>query len=164
MKRLILMRHAKSGWDDLSATDHQRHLNGRGVKSAKAMGHWLRDEGLRPDHILCSDAARTQETLSGLGLADIPTTFTRDLYLAEDAVMVRILMRQTSNCVLMVAHNPGTALLAARLLGTEPDHPDFDTYPTCATLVADFEIETWRDLKMGTGRLVHFAVPRDIIE
>tara|TARA_B110000977_G_scaffold201307_1_gene295263 strand:+ start:902 stop:1396 length:495 start_codon:yes stop_codon:yes gene_type:complete len=164
MKRLILMRHAKSDWGDWTATDHERGLNTRGVKSAGAMGDWLRENSLMPDHILCSDATRTQETLAGLALPDIPTTLTRDLYLAKADVMAQLLMRQDGPCVLMVAHNPGTGLLAARLIAAEPDHPEFDSYPTCATMVAEFEIDTWRDLKMGTGRLIDFIVPRDLIE
>lgn len=148
----------------MDASDHERTLNPRGVKSAKAVGAWLREHGLIPDHILCSDAARTRETLSLLGLPDLPTTFDRRLYLAEADVMARILMRQTDDCIAMVGHNPGIAFLAARLVDDTPDHPDFDTYPTCATLVADFDVESWRDLKMGTGKLRHFIVPRSLIE
>lgn len=164
MKRLILMRHAKSDWSDLTASDHARSLNARGVKSATAMGEWLRQEDLHPDHILCSDAERTQQTLRLLKLPDTPTTFTRTLYLAEADVMARSLRQQKGDCILMVAHNPGTAILAERLLKTIPDQREFEAFPTCATLVADFEIGTWRALEMGTGIAVHFTLPRTLIE
>ena len=163
MKRLILMRHAKSDWSDLTASDHARTLNARGLKSAQAMGDWLRREGLLPDSILCSDAARTQETLKLLALPETPTAFTRMLYLAQADVMARLLSQQTGDCVLMVAHNPGTAILAERLLQTLPAQPEFDAFPTCATLVADFEIDTWRGLEMGKGVAVHFTLPRSLI-
>lgn len=163
MKRLILMRHAKSDWSDLTATDHERTLNTRGIRSAQAMGDWLRREGFLPDAILCSDAARTQQTLTLLALPDAPTVFTRKLYLAEADVMARLLEQQTGDCVLMVAHNPGTAILAERLLQTLPDQPEFDAFPTCATLVADFEIDAWRGLEMGKGVAVHFTLPRSLI-
>ena len=164
MKRLILMRHAKSDWSDLTASDHERTLNNRGVKSAEAMGDWLRHEGLLPDSVLCSDAARTQETLGLLKLPEIPTTITRKLYLAEADVMARILKQQTGDCVLMVVHNPGTIILAERLIGNSPEQPEFDAFPTCATLVADFDINTWRGLEMGSGTALHFTLPRSLIE
>lgn len=164
MKRLILMRHAKSGWDDLALTDHARTLSERGQHSADAVGHWLQRKSLIPDHILCSDAARTQETLSGLNLGEIGKTITRTLYLADPDVMVRMLHTRDEDCILMVAHNPGTATLAQMLLAQAPAHPEFDGYPTCATLVADFNIPSWRDIRNESGQLVAFIVPRDLIE
>ena len=164
MKRLILMRHAKSDWSDLAATDHERGLNTRGIKSAKAIGNWLRREGLEPDEILCSDAARTRETLGLLDLPYATTTFTRKLYLAEADVMARYLRQQTGSVVLMLAHNPGTAILAERLLKTRQPEPEFYTFPTCATLVVDFAIDSWRALEMERGTAVHFTTPRSLIE
>uniref|UniRef100_UPI0035189862 SixA phosphatase family protein n=1 Tax=Nioella sp. TaxID=1912091 RepID=UPI0035189862 len=62
MKRLILMRHAKSDWS-LGQPDAARPLNARGQRSAEAMGDWLREKGYLPDQILCSSAQRTRETL-----------------------------------------------------------------------------------------------------
>ena len=68
MKRLILMRHAKSDWGDPMLPDHDRPLNKRGRRAASALGHWMREAGLRPDQILCSSATRTQETCARLAL------------------------------------------------------------------------------------------------
>ncbi|MEH6645783.1 SixA phosphatase family protein [Sulfitobacter sp.] len=164
MKRLILMRHAKSDWSDLAASDHERTLNKRGRRSAEAIGDWMRSKSLQPDHVLCSDAARTRETLSLLKLDDVPTTVTPRLYLAEPDVMAHELHSRDEDCIVMLAHNPGSAMLADMLLAKAPDHPDFDTFPTCATIVADFNITNWRDLRHGTGRVVEFIVPRDLIE
>lgn len=164
MKRLILMRHAKSDWSNLAASDHERTLNARGIKSAQAMGDWLRRESLQPDEILCSDAARTQETLKLLALPDTPTVITRKLYLAQADVMVRYLMQQTGNCILMVGHNPGTAILAGQLLERAPKQAEFDVFPTCATLVVDFNIDTWDALRMGSGTALHFTLARTLIE
>ena len=62
-RRLILMRHAKSSWDNPFAEDHQRPLNGRGKRSAKAIGEWLRAQGYLPDQILSSSATRTRELM-----------------------------------------------------------------------------------------------------
>ncbi|KEJ88662.1 SixA phosphatase family protein [Sulfitobacter donghicola] len=164
MKRLILMRHAKSDWTDLDQTDHGRALNERGRVSAAALGDWLRKNGFQPDHILCSDAKRTRETLDGLKLGDAPTSFLKSLYLAEPDVMAGTLHQRSEDCILMVAHNPGTAMLAEMLLATASDHSGFYKYPTGATLVVDFDIMDWRDLRKGTGKLVQFTVPRDLMK
>lgn len=164
MKRLILMRHAKSDWSDPNASDHARTLNHRGQLSAEALGDWMRANGLHPDHVLCSDAARTQETLAGLALSDVTVETTRKLYLAEPEVMAQLLQSCEGDCVLMIAHNPGSAMLAETLLAQPPAHPEFYSYPTCATLVADFDIAHWHDLRSGTGTPVHFIVPRELME
>lgn len=164
MKRLILMRHAKSDWSDAGLSDHARTLNARGRRSARAIGAWLRERGLLPDHVLCSDAVRTVQTLELLGLGERSTTLTSALYLAAPEAMASLLRSQTEDTVLMLAHNPGTAELAQMLLADAPDHPEFDSYPTCATLVAEFDIDIWSDLRNGTGSASQFIVPRDLTD
>lgn len=164
MKRLILMRHAKSDWSNLDASDHERSLNARGQHAAKLMGNCLRARQLLPDHVLCSDAKRTVETLGLLALRNADTTVSRALYLAEPDQLAAALKRRTEDCVMIVGHNPGCAILAEMLLQQAPDHPDFYRYPTAAVLVADFDIATWTTLGVGTGKLAHFTVPRDLDE
>ena len=142
VQRLILMRHAKSSWQDPFAEDHARKLNPRGIRSARALGDWLRAKGHLPDEVLCSDARRTQETYAGLELAT-PVTFLPGLYHASADQMMDALQRATGGTVLMIGHNPGIADFAARLLDKAPDHPRFHDYPTGATLIADFALP-WR--------------------
>lgn len=162
MKRLILMRHAKSDWSSGGA-DHDRPLNARGRTSAEALGDWLRTQALVPDEVLCSTATRTGETLHRLGLPEgIDTRFTRDLYLAAHTDILRALQQATGDCVLVVGHNPGISIVAAHIVGAAPDHPRFDDYPTGATLVADFDITDWQDAGWGQANARHFVVPRDL--
>lgn len=160
-KRLILMRHAKSGWDDPTLDDHDRPLNGRGRVSAGALGDWLRTKGILPDQALVSSAARTRETFARLGLA-CDAGFDRALYLAPPMAMMTALKAATGTTVLMIGHNPGIAELAHDLMAKLPDHTRFHDYPTCATLVADFEIDDWAALSAGTGTLVEFVIPREL--
>jgi phosphohistidine phosphatase len=163
MKRLILMRHAKSDWSSGATSDHDRPLNARGVAAAKALGDWLRSQNLLPDQVLSSSAKRTGETYIGLGLAQgTPTTFTRDLYLATHTEMLATLRQATGNVVLMLGHNPGISIIAAELVSTPTGHPKFEQYPTGATLVADLEIDDWRDADWGKAIARHFVVPRDL--
>lgn len=160
--RLILMRHAKSSWDDPYESDHQRPLNARGRKSAVALGHWMRDLGLMPDEILCSTSIRTRETCELLGL-DLAPRLLPGLYHASAGEMLGILRGAKSDCILMIGHNPGIGELAERLVSARPTHPRFFDYPTGATLVVDFKIDNWSDLQTGTGHAAHFVVPRVLL-
>jgi phosphohistidine phosphatase len=163
--RLILMRHAKSDWDNPLDTDHQRPLAPRGLRAAPAMGGWLAQNGYLPDQALVSDAMRTRQTWAFLS-AELPTqpevSFHSDLYHASPDTMLSILRQATGACVLMIGHNPGIAELAQRLVAIRPTHPAFARYPTGATLIADFDIAIWADLTLYCGNLVNFVVPRDL--
>ena len=160
--RLILMRHAKSAWDDPMLDDFDRVLNKRGRASADALGAWLKDNDLVPDRALVSAARRTQETFRRLMLP-CPATVLGELYHASPDGMLEMLrvMRETS--LIIVGHNPGIGLLALGLAQAQPDHPRFRDYPTGATTVLEFEGETWRDLTPMSGRVTRFIVPRDLI-
>ncbi|WP_298844971.1 histidine phosphatase family protein [uncultured Roseobacter sp.] len=164
MRRLILMRHAKSDWHCGGLSDHDRPLNKRGRRSADAMGAWLRNEGYLPDQVLCSSAQRTRETLERLQLTGEPDiTFHRALYLAHASAMLDSLRAADGRCVLMLGHNHGLADLAHALVSQPPDHDRFDDYPTAATLVCDFEGDQWKETGQHSGRPVSFVVPRELI-
>ena len=161
-RTLILMRHAKSSWDDPFRADHDRRLNGRGRKSARALGAWLRTKGLQPDEVLSSTARRTMETFEGLGL-DLMPTFTRRLYHADAETMWDVLSGAQGTCVLMLGHNPGIAEFAGQVVAERPEHDRFWDYPTGATLVVEFPVEQWADAKPGTGRVLDFVIPRELL-
>ena len=164
MLRLSLMRHAKSDWDDPLLSDHDRPLNGRGRRSARALGDWMRSRHYQPEQVLSSSAERTGETLLGLELVPTPETiFTRALYLAGPDVMMDVLSTATAPTVLMIGHNPGIGALAQRLAQSPPDHPRFADYPTGATLVCDFEADSWAQIRWHQGQVVDFVVPRELV-
>lgn len=160
-RRLILMRHAKSDWDVLQ-DDHARPLNGRGRKSAAALGSWMRQNDILPDQILCSSSARTVETCQRLNL-DLDPELDVALYHATPEAMLTALRAAEGRCVLMIGHNPGIAALASDLVSEVPNHPRFRDYPTGATLVADFGIDGWGELILGTGQASAFVVPRELV-
>lgn len=161
-KRLILIRHAKSSWEHPGA-DFDRPLNNRGYKSAPAIGVWLRENGYLPDAILSSSAKRTRETCHGLHF-DAPARFEDSLYLATPKVMLVELKKETVDTVLMLGHNPGIADFAEQLVDIPPQHNRFYDYPTCATAVIDFEIHDWSQIEAGTGKVVDFIIPRELLE
>ena len=168
MKILILLRHAKSDWDNGAATDHERPLNKRGRASAPRIGQYLAGAGYSPDQILLSDAARTVETWDRMAhhFPDAPPpTLHRDLYLAPPAAMLARASSATGKTVLMVGHNPGIGELAEALAATAPPHPRFFDYPTCATTVFRFDtLQTWKDLpeRLASGQVLDFITPRDL--
>ena len=161
-RRLILIRHAKSSWDDPLMRDHDRPLNPRGREAAEDLGQWLASRDYLPDEILCSTAVRTGETLKGLApaLGNLPQPrLAGTLYHAAPDVMMAVLRKATGRCVMMLGHNPGIAEFAQMLPARAPAEPDVHRYPTAATLVVDFEIGAWSDVGPGTGTVLDFHVP-----
>ena len=161
MKRLILIRHAKSSWEDPQMPDHDRPLNERGQKAASDLGQWLGSRGYLPDQVLCSDARRTRETYEGLSLAP-EAELKPALYHAGADVMMAVLQKARGDVVMMLGHNPGIAEFAHRLVAKTPISPEFRKYSTGATLVVDFEISDWAQARFGQGATVDFIVPREL--
>lgn len=161
-KTLILMRHAKSSWKDLSQPDYDRPLNKRGRLSATAMGEWLRSGNWVPDQALVSTSQRTRQTWDMLGF-EAPATFDPTLYHAMPHQLGTALSSAKGKTVLMLAHNPGMALFASQIVQAEPDHPRFRDFPTCATLVVRFDISNWADLMPNSSHLLGFAIPREVL-
>lgn len=162
-RTLILTRHTKSSWQSPAQSDHDRPLNKRGERAARALGDWMRKNGWSPDQVLSSDATRTRQTYAGLGLG-AKADFIRDLYHTDPNGMRGILARATGETVLMLGHNPVIAAFAAELARDPPRHPLFYDYPTGATSVLRFDVENWADVAWRTGEVVDFVVPRDLPE
>lgn len=160
-RRLILTRHAKSAWDDPALADHDRPLNERGRRSALALGDWMASRGYEPEEVLCSSSKRTQETwamVAGAPLEVRPLLrIEPGLYHAGPEKMLTILRTASHPTVMMLGHNPGISELAALLPARVPLDPDFRRYPTAATLVVDFQIDSWSDVRPGEGSVMDFV-------
>lgn len=159
--RLILTRHAKSDWDDPTVPDHDRPLNARGRRTARALGDWLASRGHHPEEVLCSDSRRTVETwelVEGAVFETRPAVRTdRRLYLAAPETMLEVLRTASAPTVMMIGHNPGIAALAQRLPARPPLDPEFRRYPTGATLVVDFQADDWSQVAEGQGSVLDFV-------
>jgi phosphohistidine phosphatase len=160
VKRLLLVRHAKSSWSDPDLSDHDRPLNGRGREAATTVGRHLRGSGLRPDLVLCSSATRTRQTLERLGFDDAAVAVEDQLYGASATALLSRLRAVPGDVqtLMVIAHNPGIEDLA-RLLG---DH-HVPKFPTAAVADLEFAIETWAEAAPGGGRVRAFVLPRDLL-
>jgi phosphohistidine phosphatase len=164
MKTLLILRHAKSSWDDSSQSDHDRPLNKRGNKDAPRIGELLRDEGLLPDRVLGSTALRVRETVelaaqhSGYrGKIE----FVPELYLAQPETYLTLLRELPDDCAsaMVVGHNPGLEDLLGDLTGEEQH------LPTGALAKVELEIDQWRDLEADArGKLIHLWRPKELDE
>ena len=118
--QLILMRHAKSDHDDPALSDHDRPLSARGRRDSPRMAVWLEEQGCVPDLILCSSSFRTRETAELLldHWDQNPVVVScEDLYLSSPETMLEAIGSENRglNRVMVLAHNPGTSMLASML-------------------------------------------------
>jgi len=172
--QLLLLRHAKSSWDDPRLGDHARPLSARGRRAAAAMRRAMQELDLVPDVVLVSSARRTLQTLEALEpWVESPLVERMDaLYLAGAPQLLQILhgVAETARSVLLVGHNPGLHDLAVLLIGgreaamaTPMARRLAESYPTGA--LAEFAVRGgWRTLEAGGGRLLRFLRPRDLPE
>lgn len=170
MKRVFLMRHAKSSHDEPTLKDHERPLNKRGQESCGVMGRFMNEQGYLPDFVLCSTAVRTRETLQRLEKewSRIPLKTYKPLFYCAGAApyLESIYTAHASDdAVLLVGHNPDVTEAALSLL--KNSFPDLrqqihHKYPTGALLALDFEVETWADIEKISPVNAVFVTPKSL--
>lgn len=160
-RRLLLLRHAKSNWDDPSLRDIDRPLNERGQRDAPRMGKLLREKDICPEVIISSDATRAMTTARLVARElDYPADDIRQnhaLYLASPGAMLNVLETTAANDrdVMLVAHNPGLTDLANRLSDAR-----IDNVPTCGVFVIESDTENWEQLANTPGTFAGFYCPK----
>ncbi len=172
MKRLCLMRHAKSDWNQPELEDAQRTLNGRGVKSAAFLAGFIVEQGWTPDHALCSTAVRARLTIKPLAdklHGKCAVEYRDDLYMAMPGTLLNAIQKldDKDETVLIVAHNPGLEMLAVAL--ADEDSKDLsarmaDHFPTGALAVFQFDVDRWTDITEGNGRVAFYGKPRELMK
>ena len=167
MKRLFLLRHAKSAWDDPALRDRDRPLAPRGRKAAKRVARWANKHGVRPQLVVCSNAVRAQQTLErvlpSLGEPEVWVEVT--LYAAGVETLlgrVRALPDEVDEAML-VGHNPGLMELLLLLAAPGPlRERALENVPTGALAELETDVERWADVSPGAARLTEFVVPREL--
>ncbi|MFJ2745632.1 SixA phosphatase family protein [Streptomyces sp. NPDC087440] len=166
-RRIVLLRHAKADWPQVS--DHDRPLAERGRRDAATAGRKLADTGLTFDLALCSTAARTRETwkLAVQELGHRPKTVYEDrLYEASTGEIITVLNETPDDVtnLLVIAHNPGMHAVADSLAGqADPDALARMTkggFPTATYAVLEFT-GSWKSVELGMARLTDYWAPHD---
>jgi phosphohistidine phosphatase len=170
MKRLTVLRHAKSNWDDPSLDDFNRPLNERGWKAARRMGRELKHRHMHFDLVLASTAARVRETIDGVQEKfdfDASIKFEPRMYGASTEVLLSVVrgLPETAHAPLLVGHNPGLERLLVEL--TRDDDRGLrrrvaGKYPTGALAVVELPAHHWKDVEPGSGEIVELILPKEL--
>ncbi len=161
IRRLTLVRHAKSSWDYAELSDFERPLNARGRRDAPAMAKRLAAELERPLRLVSSPALRAITTAhafaEALGLVHTAIRVEPRIYEATRGSLFGVVQEQddADMHVLLFGHNPGFSELA-QLLAPCP----FSEMPTCAVATLAFELPHWRDLQPRAGTLLRYEFPK----
>ena len=163
MKRLLVMRHAKSSWKEAGLSDHDRPLNKRGRKTAPVLGGLLVEQQMVPDLIVASTAERTRKTAELVAEAcqyEQQIIHESHLYLAPPSMYFNVIgqMPNELETILVIGHNPGVEDLVALLTDR------FRPMPTGALAELILDIDAWRQLNGKTAaELRNFWLPRELI-
>jgi phosphohistidine phosphatase len=168
MRRLWLLRHAKSSWDDPSLPDEERPLAVRGHRAVAAVAEHLTMDPIGPTLVLCSSSLRTRQTLAGILPAlgrSLEVRIEPLLYTFDEGVLLRRLasLPPDADPVLLVGHNPAMQELALHLAATGTRLKDLATkFPTGALACLELDVAAWTDVRRGCAALTSFVTPREL--
>ena len=162
MKTLLLVRHAKSSWDDIALSDFERPLNERGKNDAPKMGKRLRKKDVKIDAFISSPAKRAKKTAEYF-----IKEFDRE---ANEIILVSALYDAGTNnfsdtikdiddkykSAVIFSHNPGITDFANQLI----DKANIDNMPTCSVFAVKADVEKWKDFSKAKKEFLFFEYPK----
>lgn len=165
MKTLLLIRHAKSSWDQPGTSDFDRPLNERGKKDAPIMAKRVKEKGIEPDLLLSSPAKRARKTAKyfaeefGFDKQDIKTV--DGLYGATQSEFVDVVkdIDDKYSVVAIFSHNPGITDFASSLTNVR-----VDDMPTCAVFALQLEVESWKEFVGSEKNFLFFDYPKNPLD
>ncbi len=161
MKKLILVRHAKSSWDDLSRGDHQRPLNKRGNRDAPEMAALLKGKVDLPDAWLSSSAVRALQTakyfLQAYEIAETKLRVRDSIYHASVNTLLENIHKidEEANSAILFGHNPGITYLVDELTNLGPDN-----IPTCGISILESDAEYWSNFEDEDIKFADYMYPK----
>lgn len=163
MKTLYVVRHAKSSWDDPDEADFDRPLNDRGKRDAPRMAKRLKEKEIHPDLMLSSPAKRALSTCKRIakviGYPKEKIKEENDLYHASDDVILTVLQGQKDKHehVFVFGHNPGLTDFVNSLMSEDIG---IENVPTCGVVAFQLNIDSWKQLTWGIGKMLFFDYPK----
>ena len=161
MKQLLVIRHAKSDWDDPKLADFQRPLNKRGHKNAPEMAIRLLKKKLIPEQIISSPARRAITTAEyfaeELGKKKSAIVQKQEIYESSSAGLLQVVndLDNRYHFTALFGHNPGVTNLINNLCDA-----DIFNIPTCGIALIEFPFDDWRLVSKGTGELKLYDYPK----
>ena len=161
MKKIYLIRHAKSSWSEEGMSDFERPLNKRGKKDLPFMADRLKEFGIKADLILSSPAKRAQKSaktiaeIIGYSIDDI--NYDESLYDSSYTTYRYLLdsLDDKLNTVFIVAHNPTLTEVGERLSGAI-----LTNIPTCSIVCIEFDVKSFKDIEEDSGKIIFFDYPK----
>lgn len=166
MRRLYLLRHAKSSWDDPSMADEDRPLAPRGRRAAEVIALHLRQNGIAPELVMCSPSRRTRQTLEliAAALGDADAQLEPQVYGASATALLDVLheVRDHVESVMLIGHNPGIQDLALTLARASSEVARVrKKFPTAALATLELDA-SWRELGPESAELVAYVKPKEL--
>ena len=162
MKTLVIVRHAKSSWEDPYLSDHQRPLAKRGLRDAPIMGARLAELGPPVDRVISSSAVRALSTAElvtqEMGLPWDEIQIEDSLYHATEEEMIDLINEQEDylDGLMLFGHNPGMTYLVNDLSDL-----DLDNLPTCGVAVLQFDIDSWAKIGEVGAVSAEYDIPKN---
>jgi phosphohistidine phosphatase len=171
MRRLLLLRHAKTERPESGERDRDRKLTSRGRDDAPMIGAYMADHRLIPDLALVSPAKRAEETWALIAEAfkNAPRVAKDErIYNATTEMLLQVVSEaRDATSLLVVGHNPGLHDLAVRLIDSgdvKMREQIREKLPTCGLVAIEFAFDDWLQLHDSSGRLERFVSPRSIAD
>lgn len=159
MKKLFIIRHAKSSWKDSSLNDFDRPLNKRGKLNAPFMGSKLKEKAIVPDVIISSSALRAKTTAEIIAKKinySKKIILKNDIYEVGLSAINSILKKQDdkSSVIFLLGHNPDLNILAEEYVSFD------ENIPTCGIVEIEFDCKRWREISSQNAKLISFDYPK----
>jgi phosphohistidine phosphatase len=163
LKTIILVRHAKSSWEDFSLKDEERPLTERGKKNAPDMAKRLHKKKIPIDAILSSPAKRAENTAryfaKEFGIDKKKIILIPELYMAREDAFVRTIRNapNKADSIALFSHNDGITQFANSLSETR-----IDNMPTCSVFAVKVDINKWDEFVPGSAIFYFFDYPKSL--
>lgn len=164
MKQILILRHAKSSWEDETLADFDRPLSERGLKDAPRIGKYLRKIKRKPDVIVSSSAQRTRQTAKlvteFMKQDESIITWNKDLYYGSAMDYLKVIQATSSKVdrLMLVGHNPKVEQTAGALIGNV-ETPNL-RMPTAALICLNTYAINWEQIHWGTCQLAWMINPK----
>ena len=165
MKKLFIIRHAKSDWGDFTLPDFERPLNERGKADAPVMAKRLLSKKIKIDAFISSPARRAKKTCKlfckEFHIDDNEIIFIEKLYNAQVEIFFETILSLDNKYeqVAIFAHNPGVTDFANRLC----KNVHIDEMPTCSIFAVEADITDWKKFKQSEKSFLFFDYPKNLI-